>query len=501
MSHTRILIVHPDPSVASLMTSMLQTLGHKIEEAPNDRAAVRRLELSTIDLVLAAADPRDPEALEFLTYVRRKHPAVPVILLFPDSHSERTREAMARGATAILRYPLPANSLRAAVAQALGQPELSAVKPPASPGNGASRTNGHALHEASRVPPPPRVEVAPPPFESSPPAPDSARPEEPMGKDPAFRQAVELAGAIASTAAPILLCGERGTGKTRLAHWIHRRGRPADAPIVEVSCGPARDSVLEVELFGRIGTGPDDPDRPGLIERARGGTLVLDEVSALSLPLQGRLLRLLRDGEFEPIGSASPEKAAVRIVLTTREDLSGPLAEGRFRADLYSQMAVVALKLPPLRLRGGDIETLAEAFRERFAFSLRKDISGFAPEALDRLRAHLWPGNIQELEQAIERAVVVARGTRIEANHLPLVAREAPASRPPARGRKSQASLGILPLKEALEVPEKHLILQALEALEWNRQETARVLDINRTTLYKKMKKYGLLFDEPVWAN
>ena len=162
---------------------------------------------------------------------------------------------------------------------------------------------------------------------------------------------------------------------------------------------------------------------------------------------------------------------------------------------------MVALKLPPLRHRGDDVELLADHFRERFARQISKEVLAISAEAVEVLRAHAWPGNVHELEHVIERAVVVCRGTRIEPNHLSLIPREAAAPRPLNRVQRIHPGANILPLKEALEAPEKELILQALEALNWNRQETARVLDINRTTLYKKMKKFGLLFDEPVWAN
>jgi two-component system response regulator HydG len=177
--------------------------------------------------------------------------------------------------------------------------------------------------------------------------------------------------------------------------------------------------------------------------------------------------------------------------------------DGRFRQDLYYRIGVVTLKLTPLRHRGADLDRLTDHFRARFAHDINKTVSAFSSEALERLRQHDWPGNVQELEHVVKSAMVNCRGHRIETSHLVFTPREAPApaTRQPLRPSKVHMPLSILPLKEALEGPEKQLILQALEALNWNRQETARVLDINRTTLYKKMKKYGLLFDEPIWMN
>ncbi len=529
MSHTRILIVHADPSIAALMTSMLQTLGHKIDEAPNDRAAVRMLEHSPVDLVLAGADPDDADALEFLSYLRRKAPNVPVILLFPTPHPERMREAQVRGAAAVLRFPVSANVLRAAVAQALGLPETAGTVKPSAPAsslqaNAAARAatlpalsgggHGHGHGAASGGPNPVpahgsgharlrfEMAMAATPLDASPSAGSAREPGMLVGEDPALVQAIELAGTIAASRGPVLIVGERGAGKTLLARSLHLRGAHPEAPFVEVVCGTMTEDELQADLFGQGAAGFGDPERPGKVALARGGTLYIDEVASLSPGLQVKILRLLCDGEYELPGSGRVEKANVRLVLGTREDLPSLVASGRFRMDLHYRMSVVTLKLPPLRHRGSDIDRLADHFRVVFARQHGKDIRSLSPETLDVLRSHGWPGNVQELEQVIERAVIVCRGARIEPNHLALIPRDLSGLKT-APGRPQRARLGadILPLKEALEEPEKQLILQALEALNWNRQETARVLDINRTTLYKKMKKYGLLFDEPVWAN
>ena len=347
MSPTRILIVHPDPTVGTLMTSMLQTLGHRIDEAPNDRAAVRMLEHAPASLVLTGADPDDTDALEFLTYLRRKYPKLPVILLFPTYHPDRSRDAMNRGAAAVLRFPLPATGLRAAVAQALGMPEPDASKPQA-PSNGHSNghgstnghshgpTNGHNGHKGHALVPPvghfaassegaKKVEKS---SQCSTPS-RSLDLSSAVGDDATFRHVIDLATTIAPTRAPVLIVGERGVGKTLLARSLHRQGMRPGVPLAEVACGSLKESALEVELFGRRGGGPDEPDRVGKVASARGGILVIDEVAALSPGLQYKLLRLLRDGEFEPVGADSPESADVRVVMTTREEprLPGPRRE------------------------------------------------------------------------------------------------------------------------------------------------------------------------------
>jgi len=520
MSLSRVLIVHSDPLVAGLMTSMLQTLGHRIEVAPNDRAAVRLLEHAPANLVLAGVNPDDPDALEFLSCMHRKVPQMPVILLFPDINLEKAREARLRGATSVLRYPLAANALRAAVAQALGEPEVDSPKPQSSygglregpgltngkgNGNGPpyNRLNGHArlLFNDHNDAAPTRLSSPMPKSLANLNLPD----DDLIGDDPTFRQAIELTRTIAATAALALIVGERGTGKSRVARMLHDQGPRPNGPFIEASCANLREAALDVELFGRRNGGYAEPNRQGKVDVARGGTLFLDDVSALTPNLQLKLLRLLRDGLTEPVGANAPELADVRVVMGSRGDIASLVPDGRFRQDLYYRIGVVTLKLPPLRFRGLDLDRLAEHFRERYANALGRDVREFAPASLEALHAHAWPGNVQELSEVIERAVLVCRGQRIEPNHLALVPRESSASiagQLGAGASDNRSPTGeILPLKEAMEGPERQLILEALQSLDWNRQETARVLDINRTTLYKKMKKYGLLFDEPVWAS
>lgn len=512
MSSTRILIVHPDPSIAALMTSMLQSLGHRIDDAPNDRMAVRMLEHAPADLVLAAADPEDPDSLEFLALLRRRYPLSPVILVFPAGHPERAREAQLRGALAVLRFPLSANALRATVAQALGEPEAAPARHHSlkcGHFNGNSLDNGHNNGYAKgngTLQSTPRFTIEP----DAPPivrgvATAIGQVGTTIGDDPVFRQALELARTIAPTEAPVMIVGERGVGKSTLARIIHEKSTRSAGPFVEACCSHLKQADLDVELFGRRNGGYAVPDLRGKVELARGGTLFLDNVSALTPDLQGKLLQLLRDGLTEPVGAGTPERADVRVLMGSREELVKLVPDGRFRQDLYYRMGVITLKLPPLRHRGTDLDRLAEHFRSHHAFVLARDVQSFSPEALKMIRTHGWPGNVHELDQAIERAVLVCRGQRIELNHLALNSREVNAvvGRTTSRiqAPTSQSGDAILPLKEALEGPERQLIFEALEALNWNRQETARVLDINRTTLYKKMKKYGLLFEETAWAN
>lgn len=484
MSQMHLLIVHPDSSVRALLISMLQTLGHRLSEAPNDRVAVRMIEADPADLVLATADPASPDTFEFLVHLRRKSSRTPVILIWEGCHPERAREALQRGATSVLKFPLPATHLRAAVAQALGEPE-----PPQTYVHNHVQA-GVAVHgnlgERSRV-------------DGQPIRANGQAHESPadcpvlVGGDPALRRAVELAETIAPTRTPVLIVGERGTGKSLLARAIHSRGNRRNAPLLELSCASVRSEMLDIELFGRKGASPETA-QTGRIDRADGGTLVLNGLEDLPSTLQFKLLRLVQYGEFEPLGSSRTTRVDVRLIATTTEDLPSLVEQDRFRRDLYYRISVVSLHLPPLRNRKGDLGDLADHFRVRFAREIGREAISFSSEARELIQAHDWPGNVLELEHEVERAILQCRGSEIEPDHLTIGQR-------PATPSASPANPAILPLKEALEGPEKQLILQALEALDWNRQETARVLDINRTTLYKKMKKYGLLFNEPAWMN
>ena len=498
MNQARVLIVHPEPSILALLGSMLQSLGHQIEEASNDRAAVRRLDRGGIDLMIAGVDPFDPEALELLSYSRRKHNQVPVVLLFPGPNPEKAREATRMGATTVLRFPMPATELRAAVTQAC---EWASSPDVAVNGSG----NGHHVPRPiveARPPIEPRAFVA-----RMPEAP--VRPEVPnlgpvvLGDDPTLRQAVELASTVAPARAPVLILGEQGTGKTLIARAIHQQSGRRDQPFLEVSCVGIDELGLERELFGQKFEGTEGSERPGRLARAHRGTLLLDEVSALSPSLQMKLLRVLLEGEFEPLGSSQPIPVDVRFVLSTRENLPALVEQGKFRREFYERINDVCLKLPPLRQRGQDIIRLAEHFRERFAFDFAKPVVGFSPDALDLLARHDWPGNVRELESVIQRGVALSQGSKVTSANLAVGISPTRASRPTAYSPRPHlhTSLGLRPLKEALEEPEKQIIIQALRALNWNRQETARVLDINRTTLYKKMKKYGLLIEEPALLN
>jgi two-component system, NtrC family, response regulator HydG len=560
MHKLRILILYPDPAGLALLTSMLKSLGHIIEEAANDRMAVRLMERENIDLVLAGVDPGDGDALELLTYVRRKHREVPVVLLFPRLHPERAKEALRLGAMAVLKYPVPAAELRAAVLQALEQCEVRTGDPSASggagmspagtgstsgPGSMAVAATGAAVPAGTGKGPAllplsmagggltpswqggPRSAAAPEavPTGMGPgagalavhapiPGPAQApahrlellvRELGLVGNDPSWRQVIELAATIAASRSPVLIAGEPGTGKTQLARLIHALGTGPDRPFIAYEAASLADEVAADDPEDQEAAPEPPPVDSALvwaakINLARGGTFFLDDVAALPVALQ---LHLLRDLQFRDYTAAAGHPAAtveVRFIMSTGESLPALIEQGRFRQELYHRISVIMLTPPPLRHRGTDIELLAESFRARYSQEFRKGVTGFTRDALDILQRHDWPGNVRELEAAVQRAVAMCNGPRISSSHLAPILNHHRQTRGSAGTPKPHLPMGIRPLKEALEEPEKRIIIQALQAFNWNRQETARVLDINRTTLYKKMKKYGLLIDEPMWA-
>ncbi|MGO9470893.1 MAG: sigma-54-dependent transcriptional regulator [Isosphaeraceae bacterium] len=531
MQKLRILILYPDPAGLGLLTSMLKLLGHAIEEATTDRAAVRFMERNNVDLVLAGVDPLDAEALELLMFVRRKHREVPVILLFPRLHPDRAKEALKLGAAAVLKYPVPAGELRAAVVQAAmtcesrlphaansGKPAVypsggeqlspgaaypsaetgsrAALHNPLSNGTAATATSVAATASVARS-----ADAAVDPVLARR-IDQVAREIGLLGHDPSWLQAIDLAATVAAARSSVLIVGEPGTGKSLLARLIHGLAHRSDGPFVTVEASALADELsLRQSLGSLAATAVSAPEWSSKMAQARGGTLYLHEVGALPLELQHHLLRELQFRDYEATAGRGTSTGDVRFLMSTSENIPALIDQGRFRQELHHRISLISLMLPPLRHRGSDIALLADAFRARFCEEFHKSVAGFSRDALDVLERHDWPGNVRELESAVQRAVALATGPRITSSHLTPILTHSAQGRGGSATPRPHLNMGVRPLKEALEEPEKRIIVQALQAYNWNRQETARVLDINRTTLYKKMKKYNLLIDEPTWAN
>jgi len=301
--------------------------------------------------------------------------------------------------------------------------------------------------------------------------------------------------AVADTRATVLLEGESGTGKSLLARSLHEAGNRRDGPFVVVNCGALPHDLLESELFGHVKgafTGAV-ADRPGKFELAEGGTLFLDEIACAPLDLQVKLLRLLQERTFERVGDTITRSADVRVIAASNEDLSAAVQAQRFREDLYYRIRVVAVRLPSLRERAGDIPFLAKHFLEFFTEEHGRAIEGYSTGALQALSSYPWPGNVRELENAVERTVLLATGTILNPEDFPEEIAGRPPKTPSTPEDGQPNSTEILPLRLALEAPEREILVSALLQTNGCRKATADALGINRTTLFNKMRKYGLM--------
>jgi len=318
-------------------------------------------------------------------------------------------------------------------------------------------------------------------------------------RDPALREVMRTLEAVADTRATVLITGETGTGKSLLARALHARSSRRDAAFVEVNCGALPSGLLEAELFGHAKgafTGAEGA-RAGRFEVADGGTLFLDEIDSAPPELQVKLLRVLQERQFERVGESHTRTVDVRVVAATNAKLQQRVADGAFREDLYWRLDVVSVRVPALRERPRDLVPLAQGFVQRFAQEYGKTITGLRPETLALLAGHEWPGNVRQLEHALERAVLLARGSELGPEDFATELRRSAAPR-----SESSLEVGLewlsgatrLPsLREALEEPERRILVRALELAGGRRDHAAEMLDINRSTLFNKMRKYGLL--------
>lgn len=306
-------------------------------------------------------------------------------------------------------------------------------------------------------------------------------------RSPLMQRVFEVLPAIAGSPSTVVILGETGTGKELMARTIHSLSPRKKAPFIAVNCGALPDTLLESELFGyKAGafTGANK-DKPGRFALAKGGTLFLDEIGEISPALQVRLLRVLQEKTYEPLGSVRSESADVRVIVATNKDLAGQVRQGFFREDLYYRINVVSVELPPLRRRKEDIPLLADQFIARFNRLQQKSVQGITAEALSLLMAHDWPGNIRELENVVERAFILCGDGEINIAHLP--------KELTAHGNSAAWNSDI---RSAHDILDAESIRAALERNDFNRLAAARDLGIHKTTLFRKIKKLGLALPE-----
>jgi DNA-binding NtrC family response regulator len=454
----RLLILDEDRIILQSLSQFLRREGYEVRTTDRPEEAMALLEAEPVELLLADVNMPGIKPIEFLREVRRRHAHVVPIVITGYGSIERAVEATKSGAFDYLTKPIVDEEIRVVVEKAARQQALLFE-------NQSLRQQLDLRFGLDNV----------------------------IGHDPKMHKLFELVDAVADSRTTVLMGGESGTGKSLLARAIHHRSPRRDKPFVEVSCGSLPETLLESELFGHVKgafTGAIS-DKPGRFMAADGGTLFLDEINSASPALQLKLLRMLQERAFEPVGSTQTRTVDVRVIVASNVDLAALVAQQQFRQDLYYRINVVSIALPSLRERTGDIGLLAGHFLRRFCKEMGREILGFTEPALAALRQYSWPGNVRELENAVERAVVLCRRAQVDVQDLP-------ESIVPTTGGHAPSGAGIedhgaaLPLHVALEAPERRIIEAALRRNQWNRQATAAQLDINRTTLYKKMRKYGL---------
>ncbi|GMV97150.1 MAG: sigma-54-dependent Fis family transcriptional regulator [Phycisphaerae bacterium] len=450
----RVLIVDDDSIIVESLCEFLSLEGYEPVGVNGFQAALAELDKRRFQLVITDINMPDSGGFELLRVVRQRFPDVVVIMITGYGTIESAVEAIKMGAYDYLTKPIIDEEIRLVIERALQQQSLI-------------REN-QSLKQALDL----RYGL-----------------DNIVGHDYKMLKTFDLIESVADSRTTVLIQGESGTGKSLIARAIHHHSDRRDKPFIEVSCGALPESLLESELFGHVRgsfTGAVG-DKEGKFKAADKGTLFLDEISSATPALQVKLLRVLQEKQFEPVGSNKTQKVDVRVILASNENLAKAVQAGRFRQDLFYRINVVTLQLPPLRDRLGDIPLLAGHFLKHYRAELRKDVAGFSDECLQALQRYSWPGNVRELENVVERAVVLTRRRHIQVDDLPEHLLEEVRSAPAVEGVYRPTSL-----KAALEGPERQIIEQALRSNNWNRQLTAQILEINRTTLYKKMKRYGL---------
>jgi two-component system response regulator AtoC len=446
----RVLLVDDDRSLCEWVESALTKRGLTVTWRTSADEGFALLDAEDFDVVIADLNMRGMNGLELCQRIAGSRPDTPVIVITAFGSLETAVAAIRAGAYDFITKPFEIEALHLTLNRAMSHRALR--------------------QEVTRL----RRAVT-----------EAARFEELLGASSAMRKIYDLLDRVAATDATVLITGESGTGKELVARAIHQRSRRATGPFVAINCSAMPETLLETELFGHVKGAFTDARsaRSGLFLKADQGTVFLDEIGDLPLPLQPKLLRALQDRKVRPVGSDTEVAYDARLIAATNRDIELAVEESRFRDDLYYRINVLQVHLPPLRDRGSDILLLAQHFIEQCAAGANKPVAGLTPEAGEKLMSYGWPGNVRELHNCMERAVALTRFDHIVVEDLPEKVR---AYRPSRVLLGGEDPTEVLPLEEV----ERRYILWAVEALGGSRTLAAQKLGVDRKTLYRKLGQY-----------
>ncbi|KAA3609273.1 MAG: sigma-54-dependent Fis family transcriptional regulator [Calditrichaeota bacterium] len=447
----KILVVDDDANFRLTLRATLQQAGYEIYEAEDGRDAVELAGETLFDLILLDLRMKDMQGDEALRRIKSLSPAVPVVIMTAFATVQTAVETLKQNAFDYLIKPVDMNVLLAIVEKAMHYYEMERE-------NKVLKERIGEQFDFSRI----------------------------IGRSKKMRQAMEILSLAAPSHATILILGESGTGKELIANAIHQNSGRREQAFVKINCAALAENLLESELFGHergAFTGAIQ-QRKGRFEMADSGTIFLDEIGDMAPSTQAKILRVLQEGEFERLGSSKTMKVDVRIIAATHRNLEEAITKNTFREDLYFRLSVVTLELPPLRERQEDIPALAEHFLHKYAEKNQRLMKGFAPKTMDILLRYSWPGNIRELENTIERAVILCREEFVQPECLPKQFQE-------LLGLKNEGETGVR-IGHSIREVEKELILKTLDQTDGNRTHAAEILGITRRALQYKLKEYGL---------
>ncbi len=487
----RILIVDDEPSVRYSFKKLLTEDRYDVVEAANGVEALRLLARELPDLIVMDIEMPGMTGLEAIRRIKEINPQIPVIIMTAYGTTDRVIEAMKLGAYEYMEKPFDIDKMRLIIREALGLKMMT-----------EEEGGIHLQMKSGERPVADRI----------------------VGKTPAIKEVYKMIGKVAASDAGVLITGESGTGKELIAKAIHMHSDRADKPFLTINCAAIPDTLLESELFGfEKGSFTDaGKAKAGKFEAVDTGTIFLDEIGDMSLPLQGKLLRVVQEGTFERLGSNKTQKVDVRIIAATNKNLEQGIQTKTFREDLYYRLKVITITLPPLRMRMEDIPLLTEYFIERHNPGIRDAAITIPRETMDKLLSYTWPGNVRELENALKRAVLLSKNQVITPDLISIGSETEQAAEPPKvpqfqqgqepsirkqthRIEESSPSVHTVlhfpdnPSEfegrlyhEVIDQTEKDLLRLTLSHTHGNQVKAARLLGISRVMLHDRMKKYGL---------